>query len=260
MKTINSPSTPSRSLSSSGDRTKRPRVSPNAGIFSRDAPRPQPERATPLMLRPITSIDRRQNNDSEKSLTTRQQPSLLSTILEQITCGPTTDMIVEEPPEVCYQPPRNCNTDSVPPMSPPVIYVHRYRPPQYDENCGPTASFHKKINSFDTEITAATSHTEEGSEENATMVRFAGKKIHFQEDHVLDGRATPVVSNRSSSITRRSLYVNAADADDDCPPIGLGHLQQCVCFDDDDVQEAPHAQSILMENRNRLIAMMHEQQ
>jgi hypothetical protein len=256
MKTINSPSTPSRSLSSSCDRNKRPRVSPNAVIFGRDAQRPQPERPTPQMRRLTTSIDRRQNNDSEKSPKTRQQPSLLITILEQITCGPTIDVIVEEPPEVIYQP-RDCCTVSAPPMSPPVIYVHRYRQPQYDENCGPE-SLQKKINSFDTEITAATSHTE-GSEENATIERPVGKKIHSQEDHVLDGRATPVVSNRSSSLTRRSSNVNAND-DDDCPYIGLGQLQQCICFDDDDVQEAPHAQSILMENRNRLIAMTQEQQ
>jgi hypothetical protein len=332
MRTINSSAAPSSSHSLSFrqpiplDRNKRPRVSPNAGIFSRDAAaRPRPSlRQPPTGSRPPASswrphhqsstIDRRQDNDGQKlpPTTTRQQeqqqehPSLLYTILEQFTCGSTGSVVVDdEPSEVSYEPRRYgcestssssssmlllstssstcsspCSSRAAPPMSPPVLYVHRYRPqddeakddkreePAPSDGAAGIAAALKKVESFDTEITAATSHTDGSSEEDSTEFGPLGKKkIPSLEDQLqLDGRATPVVSNRSSSIVRRrSCEDNDTDEDDArwSYLAGIGPLQQCVCFDDDDVQEAPHAQSIMLENRSRcrlaMIMMTHEQ-
>lgn len=330
MRTINSSAAPSTSHSSSFrqpiplDRNKRPRVSPNAGIFSRDAaapPRPS-LRLPPTGSRPPASslrphhqsstIDRRQDNDGQKlpPTTTRQQeqqqehPSLLSSILEQFTCGSSGTIVVDdEPSVVSYEPRRygcestssssssmlllstsssTCSSPSswaAPPMSPPVLYVHRYRqqddeakddkreePAPRDGAAGIAAAL-KKVQSFDTEITAATSHTDGSSEEDSTEFGPLGKtKIPSLEDQLqLDGRATPVVSNRSSSIMRGRSQPDNDDEDDArwSYLAGIGPLQQCVCFDDDDVQEAPHAQSIMLENRSRcwlaMIMMTYEQ-
>lgn len=198
MKTINSPT----ALSSS--KSNFPIIASNDSM-KRNSPRPGLRRTI------------EEEEASAKS-------SLLFTILEQFTCGPSK--LVVEPQEVCY--PR-CTS---PPMSPPVIYVHRYR---RDEKREPAPR--STIKSFDTEITAATSTEDE--ESSSLWLLEDGKMIRWLD--MVDGRATPVVSNISSMRSNDSL------------PRSL-ELQKCVCFDDEDAQEAPHAQSILMDNRN-LLAM-----
>jgi hypothetical protein len=207
MKTINSSlsSPPSSFRSSMNDcSNKRPRGSSNEEIFRQNT--------APSLRHTIERFDN------------EEKPSLFSTFLEQITCVPTKAIV--EPREVRYpQCPRT--TTPSPPLSPPVLYVHRYRRGL------------ATIKSHDTEATSNEDDDDEESASSSLWLLDDGNKRRWLD--VVDGRVTPVVSNISSS--RRSK-------DDSSRSL---RLRKSVCFDDEDVQDAPHhRRSILTDNRNRI--------
>lgn len=151
------------------------------------------------------------------------QSSFLFIFLDRISCGPT--QVVDEPLEVSYV----VDTKAQQPImqSPPILYVHRYQTKPESRDPAPLPT----IKSCDTDTTANNSDDDSScilQEDQATLNSF----------DQLAGRATPVISNMSSS------YLDS--------PRSVG-LRKCHCFDEEDMTEAPHAQAIVIDNRDLLM-------